>query len=150
MQKGKLIVNRGLLVLFLLLVSMGKSYGAELLVKAIDATHRNTVKDKAGCYKRGDPVVAMKDGHEWGKEERLPKFFVIKLPGISVKDAGKYIESDWDYTDPDNPVLVIRRKYRIKIDDAPFKDELNSTGETTVTWDEIKGFIENKETGVTE
>jgi hypothetical protein len=119
---------------------------AELLIKAIDATHSDPVKDKAGCYKRGDIVVIMPDGHEWGKEERLPKFMVVKIPGMSVAEARKYIEGEINDTNPDNIITITRRKHSFLVDDTPsnIKDELNTKGEITVTWDEIKGFVQDK------
>lgn len=63
---------------------------AELLVKAIDATHSDPEKDARGCYKRGDVVVAFDDGHEWGRLEVLPpdkggKFVIVKLPGVTLE-----------------------------------------------------------------
>lgn len=140
-----------ILILFLLIASVGVSYGAEFLVKAVDVTHKDPVKDR-GCYKRGDVVVVFPDGHEWGKEERLPKFMVVKIPGLPVKDAKKYIESEWDNAIPKNPVLLTRRKYKIFVDDTPadIKDELNAKGEATTTWDAIKSYVKNKKTGETE
>lgn len=114
---------------------------AELLIKAIDATHKDPVKDKAGSYKRGDVVVVMPDGHVWGKEERLPKFMVVKIPDLSVKDAMKYIESETD-----GLVVITRRRHKFLVDDTPsvIKDELNAKGEVTVAWEEIKGFVQEK------
>ncbi len=65
---------------------------AEILIKAIDATHPDPEKDRCGCYKMGDPVVVMPDGHVWGNEECLPTFYVFKIPGLSVEQAQKYVE----------------------------------------------------------
>lgn len=50
---------------------------AELLIKLKNNAHSNSAKDRM-CYKRGDIVVYMPDGHVWGKEESLPKFAVIQ------------------------------------------------------------------------
>jgi hypothetical protein len=125
---------------------------AELLVKAIDVTHKNSVKDKAGCYKRGDVVVVMPDAHEWGNEERLPKFMMIKIPDLSVKDARKYIKSEIDDTDPENKIIITRRLFGVMIDDTPpaIKDSLNNDGEVTVNWSQIKSYVKNKVTEVVE
>ena len=41
---------------------------AELLIKVRDNIHRNPNEDR-GSYKRGDIVVAMPDGHAWGRCE---------------------------------------------------------------------------------
>jgi hypothetical protein len=54
----------------------------EFLVKAIDATHADPVKDLRGCYKRGDIVDVREDGFGWGLEEGPPKFFIVKVPGL--------------------------------------------------------------------
>ncbi len=79
---------------------------AELLIKAIDATHSDPAKDQRGCYKRGDIVLVMPDGHEWGKEERLPKFVVVKISGLSVEAVKKYILSH----DEPRPAIIIWNK----------------------------------------
>lgn len=70
---------------------------AELLIKAIDATHSAPAKDARGCYKRGDPVVVMPDGHAWGTREALPKFVLLKVPGVTVAQAQQYI-APWTRT----------------------------------------------------
>lgn len=125
---------------------------AELLIKAIDAIHSNKDKDRRGCYKRGDVVVVMPDGHEWGKEECFPKFVVVKIPGLSVEAGKKYTESDYDLSDPKGERVLTRRKYKLKLDSLPgsIKQQLNKAGETTVVWGSIKGYVENKVLGVTE
>lgn len=112
---------------------------AEFLVKAVSATHSDPEKDARGCYKRGDIVVSMPDGHEWGREETLPTFVVVKVPGIDHERAAKYLES----TDS------LRRKFRIRVDDVPpaILRQLRDTGETTVTWSQVRGFIRDKVTG---
>lgn len=61
---------------------------AELLIKAIDAVHADSIKDARGCYKRGDVVVVQPDGFAgWGVRETLPPaqggvFFIVKVPGV--------------------------------------------------------------------
>jgi len=51
----------------------------ELLVKAVDATHPDKVKDIRGCWKRGDVVDIRPAGFEWGKKEGPPKFQIITM-----------------------------------------------------------------------
>ena len=125
---------------------------AEFLIKAQDATNPDPKTDASGCYKRGDIVVAMPDGHQWGKAEGLPKFVVVKIPGVSVEAAKKYIESHTDDSDPANVVTLIRRKYRIRVDDVPaaILSQLRDTGQVTVTWKQIKTYVQNKITGLDE
>jgi len=50
---------------------------AELLIRLKNNTHPNPVKDRM-CYKLGDIVVVMPDGHQWGRAEGLPAFAVIQ------------------------------------------------------------------------
>ena len=69
---------------------------AELLVKAVDAVHADPDVDRAGCYKKGDVVVAFGDGHEWGAGEAPPKFVIVKCPELDLATARTRIES-WDY-----------------------------------------------------
>jgi len=122
---------------------------AEFLVKAIDAVHSDPVKDKQGCYKRGDVVVVMPDGNVWGKAEGLPKFVIVKVPGLPVDQARKYVESEADATG-DN--IITRRKFKLLVDDIPqaLKNQLKAKGEVTVSWNQVKSYVKNKVTGVTE
>lgn len=50
---------------------------AELLILNRDASAEQR------SYKRGDIVVVMDDGHEWGRAEGLPDFVRASLPGVT-------------------------------------------------------------------
>jgi len=50
---------------------------AELLVRLKNNTHSDPIKDRM-CYKRGDVVLVMPNGHPWGISEGLPDFAIIK------------------------------------------------------------------------
>lgn len=67
----------------------------ELLVKAISVTHPDPDTDSAGCYKKGDIVVVMPDGHGWGAKEGLPAFILVKIPGLDETTVANYRDS-WD------------------------------------------------------
>lgn len=84
---------------------------AEFLIKALDSTHPVPEKDQRGCYKMGDIVSVQPDGHAWGVEECLPKFYVFKVPGLSVEDALQYAVPDYVLGHPDFGIAV-RRKFR--------------------------------------
>lgn len=116
---------------------------AEVLIKAISASHSDPVKDLRGCYKRGDIVVIMPDGHSWGAMEGLPNFVVVKIPGVSHTAAQKYLAGTEGQ---------LRRNFHIRVDDVPnaIRQELRDTGETTVSWQQVRGFIRNKVTGLDE
>lgn len=97
---------------------------AELLVKAIDAKHDDPVEDARGCYKRGDIVDVRPDGFRWGNEEALPKFIIIKCPGIAVNSVQQYMSSVTQKTITQDKTgnfieqeeLVKRRQYSIDLD----------------------------------
>lgn len=127
---------------------------AEILIKAVDATHSDLDKDRRGCYKRGMPVVVMPDSHEWGLEERLPKFIVIKIPTITVDKVQKYIEPECvDQADPESGNYR-RRLWHISWSDLPqaVKNKILAQGGLTVkagtydgaydyTWAQVKGYF---------
>lgn len=100
---------------------------AELLIKAVSATHPDPVKQARGCYQQGDPVVVMPDGHEWGAAEGLPTFWIVKAPGVTVAEARAYIEQRAD--------AVRRRNWNLNPADLPvaLRDELLATGSITLT-----------------
>jgi hypothetical protein len=67
---------------------------AEIIIKAVSATHSDQTIDRSGCYKKGFPVVIMPDNHLWGSSEGLPKFVIVKISGTSVETLQAYL-SDW-------------------------------------------------------
>lgn len=127
---------------------------AEFLIKARDPIDLpdNKIKRDNG-WKRGDIVVVMPDGHEWGKEEREPKFVVLKVPGMPLKDALKYIETykvDTGLVSADSvPIYknVAQRKYQVLLDSVSTTVK-ESKG--SMSWENVKAYIKNKETLVTE
>ena len=123
---------------------------AEFLIKAISATHADTNKDKRVCYKRGDIVTIMPDGHVWGKEEGLPKFVVVKIPGLTVDAAKKYAEPSYVLGN-ESFGLAERRKWRVLVDSIPtnIKNQLLTNGQVTVTLNQVRNYIEDRLTGLT-
>lgn len=121
---------------------------AELLIKAQDNTHADPVKNERGCYKRGDIVDVRPDGFAWGKEECLPRFVVVKIPGLDHAKVRHFIEAHFDTTNPDAPVLMKRRKWNVLMDAAKLpawvKTSLRDTGSVTVTVAQVRNFIQNK------
>lgn len=133
----------------------------EILVKAIDFTNPDPVLDALGAWKQGMPVVVMDDGHEWGDREGLPKFWIVKLPGVTVESALKYIAT-WD--DPANPnVPIKRREWVFDINSLPLdaKAKLNTVGVLVIrvppyngpydiTWGTARSAFKNVRLGTTE
>lgn len=134
---------------------------AEILVMARDgARNADPEKDRRGGYKRGMPVVVMEDGHEWGREEGLPTFVVLKLPGVSAARVRKYLDPETDAA----RAVVRRRLWQIQWSElpAPARQRLAQTGALTIkadpdyagpydyTWAQVKGFFLNHATGLRE
>jgi len=137
---------------------------AEILVKAVDATHPDSDKDRKGAYKRGMPVVVMPDGQSWGNEERLPKFIVIKIPGVPVEKVKKYIDPEYQGLDADGqPVTYRRREWHISWADLPqgVKERILANGGLTIkvasysgpydyTWPQVKAYFKGITSGLSE
>lgn len=122
---------------------------AEFVIFAKDNTHPDAWKDAAGCYKRGDIVEVMPDGHKRGSKVTLPKFLYLKVPGLDAKRARKYLEEHKEQILGGNaPIARIarRRKYRLRVDDlpGPIRGELLTTGEVTLTWAQARDFLRDK------
>lgn len=80
---------------------------ARLLIKNGDNTSPNPDLD-ARCWKDGDVVVVMPDGHEWGELEGPPKFRRVDLPGVEVSEAERFCRPEKD----ENGELLARSQYR--------------------------------------
>lgn len=80
---------------------------AEFLIKAIDANHPDPGIDLAGCYKRGDIVLAKPDGWSWGKCEGPPKFNILKVPGMSIEEAEQYTKP---HTELEQKTIEVTKK----------------------------------------
>lgn len=137
----------------------------EIIVKAIDATHSDPDKDRRGCYKKGYPVAVYPDGTVWGNEERLPKFVIIKIPGVPVDNptVQKFVYpelSDTPNEDGSYPTYR-RRLWKLRWDDLPIgaRNKLASDGELTIkvgtyagdydyTWAQVKNYFRNQKTGL--
>jgi hypothetical protein len=98
---------------------------AELLVKAkphwMDSLTQEEVSKMSDAAKQnyesrsqiGDVVVVRPDGWQWGKEECLPNFIVVKVPQITFEEAKKYEEALVDNSNPEKPILLKHRKHQI-------------------------------------
>lgn len=132
----------------------------ELLVKAVSHTIANPAKDQIGSYKVGMIVTVQADKHPWGKEERLPKFAVIKIPMVPVEKLQQYAVPQVEA----GTNLVRRREWMIRVVDLPLaaRDKLAKDGELTIkatdaytgpfdyTWEQVKGYFRNQRTGLDE
>jgi hypothetical protein len=122
---------------------------AECLVKAISVTNIDPVKDIRGCYKSGDVVVVMPDGHLWGASEGLPNFWIVKVPGATVAQLEIYLDP---VTAVDPPELggrtrvIRRRRWFADISQLTggSRNTLLATGVISVPLTTVQGFMTNK------
>jgi hypothetical protein len=126
---------------------------AELLIMLKNNVHPDPDIDKRGCYKRGDIVLVMNDGHMWGPKEGLPIFFILKIPDLNPEVVRKYTDSEYLFG-PNDPEVARRRKFFLRVDGSDLsqtvKDKIRDTGEYTTTLPVIKRFIRNKVTDLDE
>jgi hypothetical protein len=136
---------------------------AELLVKAVDASHTDITKDKRGCYKAGMVVEIRPDGSVYGTSEGLPNFYIIKIPLVPVTNsillklaAPQKVQSGFeaDGTTP-HYVMVRRRVGWLMKNSIPVGalNKLNNTGYLIIkanpayngpfdyTWTQVKNYF---------
>jgi hypothetical protein len=133
---------------------------AELLVKAVNATHSDPTKDAVGCYKRGDVVGVAPNGWTWGALELNPpanggKFVVLKITDVTRQQVINWVRNNWgteiDGIDFVNGSAVRRRRVRIDVDSVPnnVRNTMNNTGQYSTTWAAIRQYLRNKQTNAT-
>lgn len=126
----------------------------EILIFAGNNTHPDPEKDRRGCWKRGYPVVVKEDGHEWGAEERWPKFAILKLPGVPAAKVEAFLDPQMEddagvpfyETIPEaNPRRAIyrRKAHHLKWAALPagVRNTLQTTGAYTTTVAEIRAYL---------
>ena len=81
----------------------------------VDALSDGDKKSHNARIQLGDIVVVKPDGWVWGREETLPRYIVIKAPGVAVEDVAHLTEHLMDTTDsdPDKHFIKKKRKYQI-------------------------------------
>ena len=60
---------------------------------------------------RGDIWQLYDDGRCTTAPCETSKFVIIRIPGPSADSVKQYVEAHWDMQDPENPVLLKRRKF---------------------------------------
>lgn len=115
----------------------------ELLIMARDNAHDDPEMDRRGCYKRGDVVAVMPDGHGWGFKEGPPRFVRLRVTGVA---ANKAVERLTDHQDEDDAGLIDeavpvekriphrRRRWRVDLPALPpaVRTALQTTGSATI------------------
>ena len=80
-------------------------------VNSLDTSERQSYDARTQL---GDIVVIRPDGWEWGREEGLPNFVLVKIPDMTVEEAKQYEDSIMDNTDPEHSKLLRFRKWYLK------------------------------------
>ena len=118
-----MFLNRLILTLCFCLIAL-PSFGAELLIQAkphwkdeftqkqVDKMSVNDKRIYEARSQVGDVIAVRPDGWEWGKEEGLPNYIVVKVPDIKYEDAKKYEEPFINEDNPDDVYLKRKRKHR--------------------------------------
>lgn len=128
---------------------------AEILVMARDnvMTDRNgdpvdPAIDAQQSFKKGFPVLVMEDGHAWCAEESLPRFVILKIPGVSVTAVNQYLQP---WVDTDGQTILRPKLWQIAVDSLPagVRQTLATTGQYTTTWNAIRTYIKNLRDGST-
>lgn len=109
---------------------------AELLIKAAED---DRLPETPGKWKTGMPVVAKPDGHEWGKKEGPPRFYIMKFPGMSVDELKEYVEQETEETEHGKKMLS-RRKFKLDVENLTLdkKQKLESTQGLRIDKDDSK------------
>jgi hypothetical protein len=92
----------------------------ELLVRAVDKVCPKNAELDARCTKRGDVIVACRDGHPWSAAERRdPAWRIVKIPGVAPNDP-RIVQLLTDEKDVDLAAVRPRRRVAmLNLDSAP-------------------------------
>jgi len=134
---------------------------AELLIKAVDATHADPAKDAHGCYKRGHVVDVRPDGFPWGAEEHPDtashrRFVLVKVPGVDADKARDLLtqprRSSMVFEAPGGRGLIThRRRFALHWDALPaaVAAALKTTRVATVPWTVLRDHVRDQIAGTT-
>ena len=134
--------------------------------KKTDAEKAVEIEEKdRKLNKRGSPIEIAPLGTDWGPNVRMPTYALLKLPSaVPLDRVRRYLEADYvqdgfedDGTTP-RMVLYRKRKWRLLIDNMPLvaRQKIVSQGYLSIgptgdyTWTQVKNFLLNLRTGVTE
>lgn len=108
--------------------------------------------NKPTAWKIGDIVEVRPDNTPWGNSETLPRFYRLHIPGLESERAKTFLEdndeTDTGTTDIRGVPIVLRnriRRYKLDIGGIPqvIKNELQNTGQATVTMAQIRNYIKD-------
>lgn len=89
----------------------------EALLRVKDKKNLNSETLDARLTKRGDVIVVVPDGHNWGKEELTnPDWRIVKVPAVTVEEAAPCLEPEDEFGSPSWTPMSQRRKTMINAD----------------------------------
>jgi hypothetical protein len=93
---------------------------SELLVRVIDKVNADDPYLDVQCTKRGDVIVAVPDGWEWGRAELAdPQYRIVKLPLVPLAVGESFLGREFN-TNPSAPSRMLqRRAFRLDVDALP-------------------------------
>ena len=86
----------------------------EFLIMAKNSFNVDLQKDKF-AYKIGHIISIQPDGHIWGKLECLPRFWIIKVPGMKVEEAKHLTSNKCGILDTYNVNPISIRKWKFDV-----------------------------------
>lgn len=85
----------------------------EILLRVVDKINLDDPIKNNQCTKRGDVIVVVPDGHNWGKEELSnPDWRIIKAPNLTEAATYDFTHADLDI----NGNEIKRRKHTFDFD----------------------------------
>lgn len=116
---------------------------AEILILAFNTSNSDEAKD-VFAYKLGHVIDVKPDGHAWGKSECLPKFYLVKLPKVSVENVQKFLDAKMDLVTGTKQIAI--RRYKLDVANLPtaIKTALERDGVITINKvSDFEGYLIN-------
>lgn len=97
-------------------------------------------------YRPGDIVQRYEDGSCKEKTSPNSKMYIIKCPELTMEESKHMTDVLMDKTDPENPIIKKRRKYRIKLEDLSLgaSGELSTDKKATISKTEFNNCLDTK------
>ncbi len=149
---------RSILLICLLLCLTGSAFGMGCDVVLVKYSHGCAEADSAFCWHRGDPVhvgpiVPPDSSHcPWGKQvcpetaDGVCRFVIITITDVTVEQARNWLGKHL-FDENGNPIRMRHRRLVWQALPVAVKIQLRDTGRYTTTWEAIRQFIRNMQTG---
>jgi hypothetical protein len=122
----------------------------EFLIRSVNNTNPDSIKDKAGCYKAND-IVEVRHNGGCGTPAPGSKMYVIKAPDLDFESSKHYMDSDVEITyipvdgEPTKEIRTTktRRKYSFDLNSLPEKlrTTIRDKKIITITLEQVKMIL---------